>query len=77
VHTMAIAVRHPDQLRPATPCGACRQLLAEYRSAQAVPMRILLTLAPDGPVIEIGDVMDLLPLAFDPAVLNGPGGTAT
>lgn len=76
IDTVAIAVQHPDQLRPAAPCGACRQLLAEYRAGQTEPMRILLTLSPGGPVIEVRDVMELLPLAFDPAVLNNPGGDA-
>ncbi len=71
VDTIAIAVSHPDQVQPAAPCGACRQLLAEYQAGQPGPIRLLLTLAPAGPVIEVRDAMQLLPLAFDPKVLNG------
>lgn len=71
VDTVAIAVEHPDQHTPAAPCGACRQLLAEYQAGQEFPIRLLLTLAPAGPVIEVCDAMTLLPLAFDPSVLHG------
>ncbi len=72
VDTIAIAVSHPDQGQPAAPCGACRQLIAEYQAGQSDPIRLLLTLAPAGPVIEVRDAMQLLPLAFDPKVLGGP-----
>ena len=71
VDTIAIAVRHPDQGQPVAPCGACRQLIAEYQAGQSDPIRLLLTLAPAGPVIEVRNAMQLLPLAFDPKVLSG------
>jgi cytidine deaminase len=71
VDTIAIAVSHPDQVQPAAPCGACRQLIAEYQAGQSDPIRLLLTLAPAGPVIEVPDALQLLPLAFDPKVLGG------
>jgi len=65
IDTIAIAVDHEHQHAPASPCGSCRQLLAEYRSYQTPPIRLLTTLVNGGPVYEIHDVKDLLPLAFD------------
>jgi len=63
--TIAISVENKDQAEPASPCGSCRQMLSEYRSFQDTPIRLLLTLASGGKVIEINDVNDLLPFAFD------------
>lgn len=65
IDTIAVAVDNEEQQSPASPCGACRQLLSEYRSYQTQPIRLLLTLANGGEVYEIRDVNDLLPLAFD------------
>lgn len=65
IDTIAIAVDNEQQLNPTSPCGSCRQLLAEYRSYQETPIRLLLTLASGGEVWEVNDVKDLLPLAFD------------
>jgi cytidine deaminase len=65
IDTIAIAVDNKDQTEPASPCGSCRQMLNEYRSFQDTPIRLLLTLASGGKVIEINDIKDLLPFAFD------------
>jgi len=65
IETIAIAVDHPEQKVPASPCGSCRQILSEYRSFQDTPIRILLTLAGGGEVYEIHDIYDILPFAFD------------
>ena len=65
IDTIAIAVDNVFQLQPASPCGACRQLLMEYRSFQETPIRLLLTSKAGQEIIEIADVSDLLPLAFD------------
>lgn len=65
IEVIAIAVDHPDQKVPASPCGSCRQILNEYRSFQDTPIRLLLTLANGGEVYEIMDVKDILPFAFD------------
>ncbi len=70
VDTVAIVVDNKNQKTPASPCGACRQMLNEYRSHQQTPMRLLLTLATGGQVIEINDISDLLPLAFDGSFLG-------
>ncbi len=65
IDTIAIVVDHEQQQTPASPCGSCRQILAEYRTYQSTPIRLLLTLVQGGEVIEIEDAPDLLPLAFD------------
>lgn len=70
IDTMAIVVDHPDQKTPGSPCGSCRQMLLEYRRAQANPIRLLLTLSGGGPVLDIKDVTDLLPLAFNGSFLG-------
>jgi cytidine deaminase len=70
IDTIAICVDHVEQKSPASPCGSCRQVLNEYRSYQTTPIRLLLALAQGGEVIEIKDVKDLLPFAFDGAFLG-------
>jgi cytidine deaminase len=65
IETIAIVVDNKNQKSPASPCGSCRQMLNEYRSFQDKPMRLLLSLATGGQVIEINDITDLLPFAFD------------
>jgi cytidine deaminase len=48
---------------PATPCGACRQVMAQYQQKSGKPMSIILV---GGEKIWIFDkVDDLLPLIFD------------
>jgi len=65
IDTIAIVVDNKNQKTPASPCGSCRQMLNEYRSYQPTPIRLLLSLATGGQVIEINDIKDLLPFAFD------------
>jgi cytidine deaminase len=48
---------------PVTPCGACRQVLAEYEHLQKQPIRIILS-GEEGKVFVIDKVEDLLPLSF-------------
>ncbi|MBR5300056.1 MAG: cytidine deaminase [Bacteroidales bacterium] len=48
---------------PATPCGACRQVMAQYQTKGGIPMSILLV---GGKKIwKFEKVDDLLPLIFD------------
>ena len=48
---------------PATPCGACRQVMAQYQTKGGVPMKVILV---GSEKIWIFDkVDDLLPLIFD------------
>ena len=48
---------------PATPCGACRQVMAQYQVKSGRPMKILLVGAERTWVFDKVD--DLLPLVFD------------
>ena len=48
---------------PATPCGACRQVMAQYQAKSGRPMKILLVGADR--IWEFDKVDDLLPLIFD------------
>ena len=48
---------------PATPCGACRQVMAQYQSKGGKPMAVLLVGA--SKVWKFEKVDDLLPLIFD------------
>ena len=48
---------------PATPCGACRQVMAEYQGKSGRPMSILLV--GDEKIWKFSRVDDILPLIFD------------
>ena len=48
---------------PATPCGACRQVMAQYQTKSGCPMRILLVGGEK--ILRFEKVDDLLPLIFD------------
>lgn len=48
---------------PATPCGACRQVMAQYQTKSGMPMAVLLVGA--SKVWKFEKVDDLLPLIFD------------
>ena len=48
---------------PISPCGSCRQVLAEYEHLFGKPIRIILT-GETGSVYIIDKVEDLLPLSF-------------
>lgn len=62
---LAIAAGQDGKLckMPATPCGACRQVMAQYQTKSGNPMSILLV---GGEKIwKFSKVDDLLPLIFD------------
>ncbi|MFO7874037.1 MAG: cytidine deaminase [Bacteroidales bacterium] len=48
---------------PVSPCGACRQVLLEYESAQQSPLKVLLA-GKNGKIYIIEKMKDLLPLDF-------------
>ncbi|HKK78811.1 MAG TPA: cytidine deaminase [Phaeodactylibacter sp.] len=70
ITAMAISVHNPRKKisAPATPCGACRQVICEQegRQEQAIP---LLLQGAEGPVYFIESGRDLLPLSFDKSFL--------
>ena len=47
---------------PATPCGACRQVMAQYQAKSGKPMSILMVAS--GQVLKFEKVDDILPLIF-------------
>ncbi|MBE6250241.1 MAG: cytidine deaminase [Bacteroidales bacterium] len=62
---IAIAARQNGQLckNPVTPCGACRQVMAQYQLKGGKPMRIILVGA--AKIWKFEKVDDLLPFTFD------------
>lgn len=54
---------------PVYPCGACRQVMAEYENKQNSPIRVIMG-GPGGIAIESTKVADLLPLQFSANALK-------
>ncbi len=48
---------------PVSPCGSCRQVMAEYENKQASPIRVILR-GETGVIQRINGIGTLLPLAF-------------
>lgn len=63
--TLAIAGSDRGVLcdNPASPCGACRQVMAEYQQLHGKPMKIILVGAKK--ILKFRRVDDLLPFIFD------------
>ena len=68
---LAITVQNAGMAvdRPATPCGACRQVLAETERKNKQAIRLILR-GQTGTVIVFSSSHDLLPLAFDGSFLK-------
>ena len=48
---------------PASPCGACRQVMAQYEREAGKPMRIVM--GSGGPILAFEGVASLMPLVFN------------
>ena len=65
IEILAVTARRRQEsfFLPACPCGACRQVMAEYQNRQKAPIRLLMQSA-DGKVVRFQSVSDLLPFTF-------------
>lgn len=72
IQTIAITAKSTEFKvdKPISPCGACRQVIAEYELRHDNKIRILL-MGETGEVYEIGSIKELLPLVFDEKGLRG------
>lgn len=63
--SIAICAKHKGAIieNPATPCGACRQVMAEYQKMAGRPMSVILY--GSKVIYKFSKVDDLLPLIFD------------
>ena len=59
-----IAGMHGETCKdPASPCGACRQVMAEYQALGRRPLKVILVGADR--IYKFGEVDDILPFIFD------------
>ena len=65
IEGIAIVARQNGRIcsDPAAPCGACRQVMAQYQTKSGKPMYVILVGA--GRILKFSRVDDLLPLIFD------------
>ncbi|MBQ2508706.1 MAG: cytidine deaminase [Bacteroidales bacterium] len=63
--TLAVVARNPEgALCGASPCGACRQVMAEYETKQQRKMRVLVFFS-KGKILIFDSVERLLPFCFE------------
>ncbi len=65
IESLAICARGENfRIRDAVaPCGACRQVMAEYQTQQQQDMRVIMK-GQEGPILAVDSVNNLLPLMF-------------
>lgn len=66
VKTIAVSVKSNTQVisEPVSPCGACRQVIAEYENLHGEPVRIIMS-GETGKVYVSESIDNLLPLVFN------------
>jgi cytidine deaminase len=69
INTLAVSYNSKSSNKPISPCGMCRQMLAEYEERTNQPIRIILS-GMVGEVYIINSVTDLLPLSFSGTALK-------
>jgi cytidine deaminase len=72
IQTMAISYNNlnGESNKPVSPCGMCRQSLAEYEERVGHPIRLILS-GMEGPVLVVGRATQLLPFSFKGDDLRG------
>lgn len=70
IKTLVISVRslQKEVSEPGTPCGSCRQAIAEYEFKQKQPIEIYMR-GETGKILKSDSLLDLLPLAFNNSYL--------
>lgn len=70
INIMAVSAKSLNHLvlTPVPPCGACRQVIAEYEDKQGEPIEIYF-MGERGKVVKANSLKDLLPLSFDKSCL--------
>lgn len=71
VKKIAISAHSHNEVlsEPVSPCGSCRQVMAEYERLQDEPMKVIL-MGETGRVATFDTVAELLPFAFITEALN-------
>lgn len=66
IEKMAVVAKSDDYniSSPVSPCGACRQVIAEYELKQAEPIRMIFG-GVEGEVFAVEGIRTLLPFVFD------------
>lgn len=66
IKTIAISAKSDvhSMVTPVPPCGACRQVIAEYENRQDEPIEIYF-MGESGKVVKSASLKNLLPFAFD------------
>lgn len=71
IKTIAITALRSTSANPVTPCGVCRQVLAESENRQGQEIEVLLHKL-NGSTYRFAAASGLLPLAFEEAFLSAP-----
>jgi cytidine deaminase len=71
VKAIAIAahLKNPSSVTALTPCGACRQVLAEYEMKHRHPIRVIM-MAEKGKILVSDNIGNLLPYTFNAGELK-------
>lgn len=70
IETIAITIKSPHKIiEPISPCGSCRQVLAEYESKQEKKIRIIFS-GETGKSCTVEGIENLLPMMFNAHKMN-------